>query len=70
MRQFLTWNDTFEIAVALSKRMPQVNLQNVSLGDILTWTKSLPEFMDSTELVTDQILNDIFREWLEEDITK
>jgi len=70
MGQYLTWNDTFEIARALSKRIPQVDLQNVSLGDILEWTISLPDFMDKGELVTDQILNDIFCEWLEEDITK
>lgn len=68
MEQYLTWDDTYEIARLLAKRMPVVNLQDVSLGDILKWTKELPEFSDDLHIVTDKILMDIFNEWLEEDL--
>jgi FeS assembly protein IscX len=64
----LTWDDTFEIARLLSQRKLHVNLRDVSLGNILEWTRELPEFSDDTQIVTDQILIDIFCELLEEDL--
>jgi FeS assembly protein IscX len=64
----LTWDDTFEIARLLSQRKLNVNLRDVSLGNILEWTRELPEFSDDTQNVADQILIDIFCEWLEEDL--
>jgi FeS assembly protein IscX len=67
MERRLTWDDTFEIARLLSQRNINVDLHEVSLGNILEWTKALPEFSDSQE-VNDQILLDIFCEWLEEDL--
>lgn len=68
MDQQLTWDDTFKIARLLSQRKSQVDLREVSLGNILQWTIELPEFSDDIQMVTDQILMDIFCEWLEEDL--
>jgi FeS assembly protein IscX len=70
MDRHLTWDDSFEIAQLLSRRRVQIDLREVSLGNILEWTRELPEFSDDVESVTDQILMDIFCEWLEEDLKK
>jgi FeS assembly protein IscX len=70
MDQTLTWNDAYEIARLLSRRKAQVDLHEVSLNDILEWTKELPEFSDDEQIATDQILMAIFCEWLEEDFSK
>ena len=70
MKQYLTWDNTYEIARLLSLRRPTVNLREVSLGDILKWTMELPEFSDDELIVTDRILMDIFCGWLEEVLSR
>ena len=70
MRQYLTWDNTYEIARLLSLHRPTVNLREVSLGDILKWTMDLPEFSDDDLIVTDRILMDIFCGWLEEVLSR
>jgi len=70
MERYLTWDDTYEIAQLLSLRKLHVDLRDVSLGNILEWTRELSEFSDDEQIVTDQILMDIFCEWLEEDLKK
>jgi FeS assembly protein IscX len=62
----LTGEDTFEIALALQRCHPEVNLEAVSLGMIYQWTIALPAFADDPELMNDAILMDIYREWFEE----
>lgn len=61
-----TWDDSFAIALALIERHPDVNLDQVSLEMISTWTQKLPGFMDDPRLVNDRILLDIYQEWYEE----
>ena len=70
MDQHLTWNDTYEIALLLVQRKSCISLHDVSLGNILEWTKELPGFSDNDLFVDDQSLMDIFRAWLEEDLSK
>lgn len=62
----LTWDDTYPIALALSKRHPGINLEEVSLNTIYRWTLELPEFVDDPRLANDAILAAIFQEWFEE----
>ena len=66
MAEGLTWEDSFEIALELKERFPNVNLENVSLGMIFLWTVQLPGFSDDPELANDSILSAIFQEWFEE----
>lgn len=62
----LGWDDTVAIARALSKSLPGISLEKVSLMMIFDWTMALPEFNDDPELANDNILAEIFQEWYEE----
>ncbi len=61
----LTWEATFALAEALRRAHPDVDLQAVSLGQIQVWILALPNFDDDPALVNDDILMDVYREWLE-----
>jgi FeS assembly protein IscX len=65
----LTWEDSYAIALALRSRHPDVNLEDVSLGNIYVWTVELPNFLDDRELANDAILSAIYQEWFEEVIS-
>ncbi len=60
------WEDSYEIALALRHRYPDIDLEEVSLGMIYHWTIDLPEFLDDHELANEQILLTIYQEWFEE----
>lgn len=62
----LTWEDSYAIALALIRQHPQVQLEQVSLEMIYSWTIALPNFNDDKALANDSILLAIFREWFEE----
>jgi FeS assembly protein IscX len=62
----LFWEDTYAIVLALIKEHPDVNLENVSLGMVYTWTVELPGFEDDRELANEGILAAIYQEWYEE----
>ena len=62
----LTWEDTFLIAKKLKQQRPGINIEDVSLGMVYSWTIDLPDFLDDIELVNESILMAIFLEWLEE----
>jgi FeS assembly protein IscX len=62
----LYWEGTYEIVLALMETYPDVDLEMVSTEQLLRWVIALPGFADDPELVSDEILNDILREWYEE----
>ncbi len=62
----LSWEDSYPIALALMKLHPAVDLEEVSLGMIYTWTIALPQFDDDRELANEAILAAIYQEWFEE----
>ena len=66
MDESLNWEASYAIAMALQTGHPAVDLQEVSLADVLTWTLALPAFDDDPELANEEVLLDIFRIWLEE----
>lgn len=66
MDERLTWEDSYAIALALMRRHPQIELEQVSLEMIYSWTIELPNFNDDLALVNDSILMAIYREWFEE----
>ncbi len=66
MTEFLTWDDSYAIALALKRRHPDVKLEDVSLNMIYRWTLALPEFVDDPQLANDIILAAIYQEWFEE----
>ena len=62
----LFWEDTYAIVQALIQEHPDINLEEVSLGLIYTWTVALPGFEDDRELANEEILTSIYQEWYEE----
>ena len=62
----LSWESSYEVALALMVQHPEKNLENVSLGDIFNWTIALENFADEAELANDDILASIYQEWFEE----
>ena len=66
MAEPLNWESIYAIALALKEAYPQVDLENVSLQMIFTWTVALPAFEDDPALANDEILAAIYQEWFEE----
>jgi len=66
MSQYLCWDATYEIVLALKSRHPDKNLHDVSLEDIFEWVSELPNFHDDPELANNEILMAIYQEWYEE----
>lgn len=62
----LTWDDSFLLVQALRRAHPRADLSSLGLQTICAWILELPEFEDDASLVNDDVLLDIFREWLEE----
>ena len=66
MLEDLHWEDTYAIAMALMEQYPAVEFEEVSLDMVYRWTISLPGFADDVELANDEILEEIYKIWLEE----
>ena len=64
----LNWESTYAIALALKRKYPDVDIEVVTLQQILDWTLQLPEFEDDPALVNDDILYAIYQDWFEENI--
>jgi FeS assembly protein IscX len=64
----LHWDATFEIAMELRRNHKDVNIEEVTLQQILDWTLELSEFEDDPALVNDDILYAIYQDWYEEHI--
>ncbi len=62
----LTWDDSYAIAQALRFQHQDIDLDQVSLSMIYEWVLELGGFEDEPELVNDEILESIYREWFEE----
>ena len=62
----LTWESTYAIALELLRGHPEVNIEDVTLGQIYNWTLQLSEFEDDPSLANDDILYAIYQDWFEE----
>lgn len=62
----LTWDSTFEIALALQEAHPDVDLETVGTEQLCEWVMALPDFGDEPALANEAILTAILREWYEE----
>ena len=62
------WDATFAIAMELRRNHKDVNIEEVTLQQILDWTLELSEFEDDPALVKDDILYAIYQDWYEEHI--
>ncbi|MBL8089545.1 MAG: Fe-S cluster assembly protein IscX [Anaerolineales bacterium] len=66
----MNWEATYAIAMELKRKYKDVNIEEVTLGQIYTWTLALPEFDDEPQLANDDILRSIYQDWYEELIHK
>ena len=64
----LSWESTYAIALELRRQHPDINMEEVSLGQIYNWTIALSEFEDDIALANDEILSAIYQDWFEENI--
>jgi len=64
----LNWESTYAIALELRRQHPEVNIEDVTLGQIYNWTLQLSEFEDDPLLANDDILYAIYQDWFEENI--
>ena len=62
----LTWESPYGIALALKEMHASINLEDVSLNQVYRWTLELPQFQDDPQLANDDILAEIYQNWLEE----
>ena len=61
----LNWDAVYEVAMELRRVHPQIDLHEVTLGDLYQWTIALPGFEDDPALSNDDILASIYQEWYE-----
>lgn len=62
----LTWETSYAIALELKRTRTDVNIEQVTLGQIYGWTLKLKDFEDDPTLCNDEILASIYQEWYEE----
>ncbi len=62
----LTWDASYEIALALAEAHPDIDLDGVGTEQLCTWVLALPDFEDDPGLVNEGFLVAILREWYEE----
>jgi len=62
----LFWDTSYEIVLALIEAYPDVEIDTVGIEQLREWIIALPNFADDPEIVTQDILQDILREWYEE----
>jgi FeS assembly protein IscX len=62
----LYWEASYDIVLSLMWAYPTVDVETVSLNQLFGWVVALPGFADDPDLVTENILADILREWYEE----
>jgi FeS assembly protein IscX len=62
----MNWEATYAIAMELKRKYKDVNIEEVTLGQIYTWTLEIAEFEDDPQLANDDILRAIYQDWYEE----
>jgi FeS assembly protein IscX len=62
----LYWDASYEIVMVLMEVYPDIEIENVGTQQLFQMIVELPNFADDPALANDGILNDILREWYEE----
>ncbi|MCJ7434121.1 MAG: Fe-S cluster assembly protein IscX [Anaerolineales bacterium] len=62
----LTWETTYAIALELCRGHPDIDFEEITLGQIYKWTLQLKDFEDDPSLANDDILYAIYQDWFEE----
>ena len=62
----LKWTDTFEIAIALEEKFPEIDNINLRFTDLHRWILDLDGFQDDPNKSNEKILESIQMAWIEE----
>lgn len=62
----LTWESSYEIVLQLMEQHPNADVNEIGLDQLMNWIVALPDFADDPALANEGILQDILREWYEE----
>lgn len=62
----LYWESSYAIALNLIQAHPDIDVETVGTHQLYEWVINLANFADDPDLVSDDILKDILREWYEE----
>ena len=62
----LKWIDTYDIAIELEERFPDVDVVNLRFTDLHKWVCELPGFEDDPNRSNEKILEAIQMAWIEE----
>ena len=62
----LKWIDTYDIAIELEERFPDVDVVNLRFTDLHKWVCELPGFADDPNRSNEKILEAIQMAWIEE----
>lgn len=62
----MKWTDTFDIAIALEEKFPDVDILAVRFTDLWAWVQELPGFDDDPQRSNEKILEAIQMAWLDE----
>ncbi|QSA99267.1 Fe-S cluster assembly protein IscX [Methylococcus sp. EFPC2] len=62
----MKWNDTFDIAIALNERYPDVDPKYVRFTDLLNWVLGIDGFDDTAEKCNEKVLEAIQMAWIDE----
>jgi FeS assembly protein IscX len=66
----LNWEASYALARELRLRHPSVDLVEVSLEMVFNWVLAIPGFDDDPELANEEVLLDIYQDWLEETLER
>lgn len=62
----LKWNDTLDIAIALSEKYPDEDVQYIRFTDLHRYVTELEDFADDPNKSNEKILEAIQMAWLDE----
>jgi FeS assembly protein IscX len=62
----MKWNDTFDIAIALNDKFPDVDPKYLRFTDLMSWVMNLDGFEDREEKCNEKVLEAIQMAWLDE----
>jgi FeS assembly protein IscX len=62
----LKWIDTYDVAIELEERHPDVDVVNLRFTDLHKWVCELPNFDDDPGNSNEKILEAIQMAWIEE----
>ena len=62
----LKWSDSYEIAISLYEKHPDIDPLSIRFTDLHAWICGLEDFSDDPEASSEKILEAIQMAWLEE----